>query len=183
MKYVAISLLTYVATAISLAHAQVPHILGNWELNVEASLAASELPEEFSVPAIETERRTYLERDDGYLVGLSVTILNDGSINFLQFTAKTDGKEYPEHNIATLSDFQATGASTPMAYSERRVDEYTVEVTDKTDGNVTFVGTRSVSEDGNTMTIEWDAMGPDGDTIQWKLVYDRVLPVARRPVR
>jgi hypothetical protein len=100
-----------------------------------------------------------------------VTVLSDGRVNFLQFAAKSDGKDYPEYDSTTLADYQANGTSTRATYSEKRIDEYTVEVTDKVDGNVTAHGTRAVSEDGSTMTIELDPMGPDG--IAWKIVFDR----------
>jgi hypothetical protein len=172
MKLAAIAPLIFVVAYGPLARSQIPHIVGNWEGNIEATLAATgiridELPE----PTIISDSRTYFLRDDGFLVGLSVTVLSDGRVNFLQFAAKSDGKDYPEYDSTTLADYQANGTSTRATYSEKRIDEYTVEVTDKVDGNVTAHGTRAVSEDGSTMTIELDPMGPDG--IAWKIVFDR----------
>ena len=173
MKYAAIALLICVVTHGPLARAQIPHIVGNWAVNIEATLAATGIRiEELPEPTIVSDSRTYYMRDDGFLVGLAVTVLSDGRVNFLQFTARSDGKDYPEYDSSTLADYQASGKSTRATYSERRVDEYTVEVTDKVDGQVTAHGTRAVSEDGSTMTLELDATGPDG--IAWKVIYDRM---------
>jgi hypothetical protein len=173
MKYAAIALLIYIVTCGPVARAQIPHIAGNWALNIEATLAATGIrAEELQEPTIISERRTYSLRDDGYLVGLAVTILSDGRVNFLQFAARSDGKDYPEYDGATLAEYQATGKATRATYAQRRIDEYTVEVTDKVDGHVTAHGTRAVSEDGSTMTIELDPVGPEG--IAWKVIYDRM---------
>lgn len=148
--------------------AQVPHILGSWELNPEASQVPGDFPEGFS------ETRVYTLRDDGYLVGLAITIYPEEGANFLQFAAKSDGKEYPEYETNTLAELQVSGTTTPMTYSETVVDEYTVAVTDKRDGIVTGQGTRSVSEDGRTMMVSFVTPGPDGQELPIVLVYDRI---------
>jgi hypothetical protein len=172
MKPAAFALLISVVAYDPLAHAQIPHIVGNWELNAEATFAATGIREEdLPESGIYSDSRTYYLRDDGYLIGLAVTVLSDGTVNFLQFAARSDGEDYPEYDSATLAEYQATGKATRATYSERRIDEYTVEVTDKVDGRITAHGTRTVSEDGSTMSLDLDAMGPDG--IAWKVLYDR----------
>ena len=150
------------------AGAQVPHILGSWQLNPEASRVPGGVPEGLS------DTRVYSLRDDGYLVGLAISIYPNGVANFLQFAAKSDGKEYPEYETSTLAELQVSGTATPMTYSETVVDEYTVAVTDKRGGIITGQGTRSVSEDGGTMTVRFVAPGPGGQGSTMVLVYDRI---------
>lgn len=103
--------------------AQVPHILGAWELNPEASQVPGEFPDGFS------ETRVYSLRDDGYLVGLAITIYPDGGTNFLQFAAKSDGKEYPEYETDTLAELQVSfvtpgpdGQEQPIVLVYDRID-------------------------------------------------------------
>ncbi len=148
--------------------AQVPHIIGTWALNAEASQVPGGIPDGVS------DTRQYFLREDGYLVGIAVRVSPTGDVAFLQFTALSDGEEYPEYDTLTLADLQATGAQTPMTYSETVVDDYTVSIIDRRNGIVTATGTRSVSEDGRTMSVDLTVPGPDGEPVPLLLVYDRV---------
>jgi hypothetical protein len=94
-------------------------------------------------------------RPDGYLVGLLMTSSLRG-YHYLQFTAKSDGKDYPEYSDDVVADFIASGKPTPRSYSERIVDEYVTEWTDKVNGKVTASGRKTVSKDGRTLTITVD---------------------------
>jgi hypothetical protein len=155
-------------TCSAAVRAQLPHIVGNWSLNFEKS----EFPGQ-QVP-LRSETRSYQLRPDGFLVGLSVSVGVDGSASFLQFAARPDGQDYPEYDLGTLADLQASGASTPMRYSETVIDEFTIAFIDKRDGQVTATGMRSVSEDSQTMTISVDVPRPSGQPISFELVYDRI---------
>ena len=157
----AITLLTVSAVA----HAQVPHIVGTWKLNTEAS--------EFLGPPPRTEVRRYSVADNGYLVGLAVFVDARGNPGFLQFAAKTDGQDYAEYGSDVLAAFQMTGTPTPLAYSEQQVDERTVEWVDKFDGRVTAFGTKQVSEDGRTLTIVGEVPDGQGNTRRLRFVYDK----------
>lgn len=148
------------------AAAQMPHIVGSWQLDVAAS-DASDRPERVHV-------RTYVPTDDGFLMGVAVVVDIDGNANFLQFTAKTDGRDYPEYSAGLLAELQATGTPTRASYSETRVDDYTVAWTDKYDGEVYATGTRSVAADGRTMTIVVESRDPEGRTRTRTLVFDRL---------
>jgi hypothetical protein len=78
-------------------------------------------------------------------------------MNYLSvFTAKSDGKEYPEYSDDILAEKLATGKETPRTYSETIVDEYVTQWTDKANGRVTGQGTKTISKDGKTMTILTD---------------------------
>jgi hypothetical protein len=61
-----------------------------------------------------------------------------------------------------------------MRYSETVIDEFTIAFIDKRDGQVASTGLRSVSEDGQTMTISVDVPRPSGQPISFELVYDRI---------
>src|SRR6186997_1772303 len=77
-----------------------PPIAGTWKLNPEKSGA--------KVPPDYVEIRQYRLRADGYLVGL---LFNGDSrgLRYLQFTAKSDGKDYPEYSDQIVADQTAAG--------------------------------------------------------------------------
>ena len=125
-----------------------PLIVGTWKLNTEKS----QLP---PMPAGFFEVRQYTMRPDGYLVGLLMTSSVRG-YHYLQFTAKSDGKDYPEYSDAVVADLIASGKPTTRSYSERIVDEYVTEWTDKVSGKVTASGKKTISKDGRTLTITVD---------------------------
>ncbi len=60
----------------------------------------------------------------------------------VSFTAKLDGKDYP-----------AKGSFDYNSVSLKRIDERTMEETDKQDGKVTSVQTLTVAPDGKTLTM------------------------------
>jgi hypothetical protein len=125
-----------------------PLIVGTWKLNAEKS----QLP---PLQAGFFEIRQYTMRPDGYLVGLLLTSSPRG-YHYLQFTAKSDGKDYPEYSDDIVADLMASGTPTRRSYSEQIVDEYVTEWTDKVDGKVTASGRKIVSKDGKTLTITVD---------------------------
>jgi len=159
---IAVSIVLHIIVAS--AEAQVPApkaalpIVGMWKLNVEKS--------NLRLPPDYVEIRQYRLRPDGFLVGLLITG-NAQGYRYLQFTAKSDGKEYPEYTDQLLSEMIATGKQTPRTYSERIVDDYVTEWTDKVDGKVTGQGKKIVSKDGKTLTVT-----VDGAPSQTR-IYDR----------
>jgi hypothetical protein len=130
-------------------HAQtVPPIVGTWRLNTEKSQIPPLAPGFFEI-------RQYTMRPDGYLVGLLMTSSSRG-YHYLQFTAKSDGKDYPEYSDDIVAGLIASGKPTRRSYSEKIVDEYVTEWADKVDGKVTASGRKTVSKDGRTLTITVD---------------------------
>jgi hypothetical protein len=130
------------------AAAPQPPIAGVWKLNPEKSGA--------SVPPGYLEIRQYAMRPDGYLVGLLIQGAPQGPFHYLQFTAKSDGKDYPEYSDPIVSAMIANGTPTPRTYAETKDDEYTTDWTDKVNGRVTGHGKKIVSKDGRTLTITVD---------------------------
>ena len=147
-----------------------PLIVGAWKLNTEKSNLPPFPPGYF-------EFRQYRIRDDGYLVGLLVTS-NARGYHYLQFTAKSDGKDYPEYTDDLLADLIAADKQTTRTYAETIVDDYVTEWTDKVNGRVTGHGKKIVSKDRNTLTVTVEGTRPQ------TIVYDRVLteaaPTGRR---
>lgn len=135
-----------------------PAIVGTWTLNAEKS----KLP---PMPAGFFEIRQYAMRPDGFLVGLLLTHSPRG-YHYLQFTAKSDGKDYPEYSDEIVAEMIAAGTPTPRSYSERIVDEYVTEWADKVNGKITASGRKTVSKDGRTLTITVDGAS-------YVRVYDR----------
>ncbi len=127
--------------------AKQPLIAGTWKLNPEQS--------GLQVPSDSIEIRQYSLRPDGFLVGLLVTG-GAGGYHYLQFTAKSDGKDYPEYSDQIVADMIAAGKPTLRTYSERIIDDYVTEWTDKVEGKITAQGKKTVSRDGKTLTITVD---------------------------
>jgi hypothetical protein len=123
-----------------------PPIAGVWKLNPEKSGMRG-------VPADYVESRQYSMRADGYLVGLLINGTPRGGYHYLQFVAKSDGKDYPEYSDAIVGELIAAGRPTPRTYAETKIDDYTTEWTDKVDGRITAHGRKIVSPDRKTLTI------------------------------
>jgi hypothetical protein len=147
-------------------HAQVPHIIGNWQLNA----AASRLPG----PAPQTHVRRYSLADDGTLIGLAVTVDTQGNPSFLQFAAKPDGKDYPEFDARTAARYLMDGSAPPATYAETPVDSHTVEWVDKYQGTVTARGRKWVSADGRTLTFTALVKNQRNEEMEFLFVFDRI---------
>jgi hypothetical protein len=129
-----------------------PLIVGIWKLNPEKS--------KMRVPPDYVEIRQYSLRPDGFLVGVLITGNAQQGYHYLQFTAKSDGKDYPEYSDQIVSDLIAAGKQTPRMYSEKIIDAYTTEWIDKVDGKITAQGKKTISGDGKTLTITVDGSVP-----------------------
>ena len=149
------------------ANAQVPHVLGIWELD----LASSVLPAAFPLAS---ETRSYDLRPDGYLVNLVTRKLANGHPDFIQIVAKSDGKDYPQYQSSLLTNFQIDGTRTPVTYSETIIDDHAVNIIAKANGQVFNKGVRRIDADGNTMTIDVVQLDQSGKETAIKLVFKRV---------
>jgi hypothetical protein len=148
LKTAAVALLLTVAPVAAQGPAlPQPPIAGTWKLNPEKSGV--------QVPPDYVEIRQYRLRADGYLVGLLFTG-NSRGLRYLQFTAKSDGKDYPEHSDQIVADMIAAGTPTPRTYAETKIDDDTTAWIDKVNGTITAQGKKIVSKDGRTLTITVD---------------------------
>lgn len=124
-----------------------PPIVGVWKLNPEKS--------NMRVAPEYIEIRQYTLRPDGFLVGLLIQGTPRG-YHYLQFVAKSDGRDYPEYSDPIVGDMIAAAKPTPRTYSEKAVDEYVTEWVDKVNGRITAQGKKTVSTDRKTLTITVD---------------------------
>jgi hypothetical protein len=124
-----------------------PLIVGTWKLNLDKSTVR--------VPPGAMEIRQYSVRPDGFLVGLLISG-NAQDYHYLQFVAKSDGKDYPEYSDQIVGDLVAAGRPTRRTYAEKAIDEYVTEWIDKVDGRITAQGRKIVSKDRQTLTITVD---------------------------
>jgi hypothetical protein len=86
----------------------------------------------------------------------------DGKPTLVQYSARYDGKDYP-----------ITGSAGGDHISLRRIDELTTESSEKRDGKVTIVATRTVSPDGKTLVVIHKGTAPSGQTLNHRMVFDK----------
>jgi hypothetical protein len=149
------------------AQAQVPQVLGIWELDLKSSVLPATFP-------LASETRSYDLRTDGYLVNLVTRKLTNGHLDFIQVVSKSDGKEYPQYQSVVLANFQIDGTKTPLTYSETVIDDHAVNVIAKVNGQINTKGVRRIDADGKTMTIDVVAIDQSGKFVPIKLVFNRV---------
>jgi hypothetical protein len=149
------------------ALAQVPHVLGVWEFDPQAS----ELPQG---SLLASETRSYDLRDDGYLVHVVIHKSTNGHPDFIQVVAKSDGKEYPLYQSVPLAEFQTKHTKTPLTYSETVLDEHAVNIVAKYGDRGINKGVRRVAPDGKTMRIDVTAVDQNGKETPFFLVFNKV---------
>jgi hypothetical protein len=149
------------------ALAQVPHVLGVWEFDPQAS----ELPQG---SLLASETRSYDLRDDGYLVSVVTHKSTNGHPDFIHVVAKSDGKDYPQYQSFPLAEFQINGTKTPFTYSETVLDEHAVSIVAKYGDRVVNKGVRRVAPEGKTMRIDVTAIDQNGKETPFFLVFNKV---------
>jgi hypothetical protein len=150
------------------ALAQVPHVLGVWEFDPQAS----ELPMGFPLAS---ETRSYDLRDDGYLVNVVIRKLSNGHPDFIQVVSKSDGKDYPQYQSGPLTELQINGTKTPLTYSETVLDEHAVNIVARYGDRVVNKGVRRLAPDGKTMRIDVTAIDQNGKETPFFLVFNKVM--------
>jgi hypothetical protein len=123
--------------------------IGTWKLNVAKSKFTPG-------PPIKADTRSY-EWKDGWIIVTTETTQPSGEKTGVRFTAKFDGKEYPQ-----IGRFAPTVALISYQPVDKRTLKYTVR---DTSGKVTSTNTRTVSADGKTMTIEQHTTDAKGQPV------------------
>jgi len=134
-----LSLLALAVTLCSLdvpaarAQAKDDPLIGRWVLERSKSEFSGNVPE---------KRTTIFElMPDGSLKHITETVIANGSTDRVEYTSKYDGKDVPISN------------SFLWTVSVKRVDPRTTERSGKVNGQVVETSTRTVSPDGQTLTI------------------------------
>jgi hypothetical protein len=86
----------------------------------------------------------------------------DGKLLHNEWKGKFDGKDYPLIGVPTVD----TRAYKPL-------DDHTMALTEKKDGNTMITGTQVISADGKTRTITVNEPGPNGKRMNITYVYDK----------
>ena len=89
-------------------------------------------------------------------------LLDNLGIVHIEFDAKYDGKDVPMR-----------GGNPGPTISVRRIDAYTLDTIQKSDGKVTFTTHFVASHDGKTLTASASGVDPDGQSFTNVSVYDR----------
>ena len=149
------------------ATAQVPQVLGIWELDLKSSVLPATFP-------LASETRSYDLRPDGYLVNQVTRKSTNGHPDFIQVVSKSDGKDYPQYQSGLLAAFQIDATRTPVTYSETVIDDHAVNVIAKVNGQILNKGVRRIDADGKTMTIDVVQIDQSGKETPITLVFKRV---------
>ena len=129
--------------------------VGNWKVNLEKSKYTADhpAPKSLTVKIEEQEGGIKLNADGEDA---------QGNPMHLEYSAKYDGKEYPE-----------TGQPTVDTVALRRVDADTIESTNKKNGELVSTIRSVVSADGKTRTSTWTAKNSKGVPETWTVVFDK----------
>jgi len=148
--------MTMLATALTLIVATVvaDQSSGTWKMNAEKSKYSPGPPPKSVTVVVESDSDSY-KRD---ATGTGA----DGKPIHVQYSAKFDGKDYP-----------ATGIPNADSVSVKRIDENTVETTQKKDGKVVMTITSKVSKDGKTRTSTWHGKNAEGKDVHNVVVFDK----------
>jgi hypothetical protein len=131
------------------AHADL--LIGMWKQNMEKSTYTPGPPPPRSSGSV----RQYAAGDDGAIVAITININPEGLPSLGAISAANyDGKEYAQHTLATLATSLGShiGPRIDRTISYTPMDQYTVQIVQKQDGEVISTSTRTISRDGKTLT-------------------------------
>jgi hypothetical protein len=147
-------------------------IIGVWKQNMEKSTYSPGPPPPRGVGGV----RQYAAGLDGSIVAVTFNISSNGLPSLGAISAANyDGKDYPQHTIATLATSLAShiGPQIERTISYRSINSNTVEIVQKQDGKVVASSTRTVSRDGQTMTDRSDYTDTNGQRVSNVLVFEK----------
>jgi hypothetical protein len=127
--------------------------LGTWTLNEAKS----------KFPAGVTKNTTvvYTAAGDQMKVTTDGTTADGKSVH-TEWTGMFDGKDYP-----------LTGDPNANTRSYTKINDRTLELTNKKDGKVTATGRITISSDGKTRTLKVNGTAADGKKVTYVALYDK----------
>lgn len=150
---VAAALMVALSLGAGAAQAKDP-LEGTWVLNVEKST--------FRVaPGPRGQVREY-SHDDGVERLVARGVSWDKKPTLVKYAARYDGKDY-----------EITGSLGGDKISLRRIDSHTTESSQKRNGKAAIVATRTVSADGQTLTVVSKGTTAEGQEIDSILIFER----------
>jgi hypothetical protein len=146
------ALIPIVATALWSADPEI----GTWRLNVQKSRF---LPG----PAFRSETRTYEEQKDGVRVTIRTVDGKGRTVTSIYLTTP-DGQQHVVSGSGGPAD----------SVGLKRINEFTAESTLMHAGKEIAKTTRVIDPEGKKMTITYKGLDPDGNPVDYTLVFERV---------
>jgi hypothetical protein len=143
-----------IGSAVMAAGSDADPVVGTWKLNLAKSTFGG-------VPAYKSQIRTY-SRSSGDLTLKMTTVSSEGKETTTQATYKLNGKDYPSMGNP---DFDSL--------SGMQIDINTVEFTLKRAGKPVGKIRRTVSEDGQTLTINFLLTNKNGVQTSAVTMFDK----------
>lgn len=132
---------------------------GTWKLNAAKSTGTD--PRSTSVQKIQfDDNGLKLVFDDVNAAGQKV---------HQEFTVQFDGKDYP---FKSTHDGKPDETA-PEMISAKKIDDYTVEFTVKSNGKVSRVNKNVVSKDGKTRTVRQIGTNAQGQPLNRTVIYEK----------
>ena len=129
-------------------------VVGTWQLNISESTFTTG-------PALKSQTRTYSQSGQSITLVMK-TVGADGKEVTIQTTYQLDGKDYP---ITGTPDYETLSA--------QQVDSNTAKFTFKKGGKVVGTSSRTVSEDGKTLTSKMKVTTAKGEKSESVTVFDK----------
>ena len=173
------NVLVAVATAWSIqvsAQSPLPTVdplIGTWKQNIAQSTYN---PAEGRPPKGVYAVRQYEAGDDGSIVAITMNVDAQGLPSLRAISAASyDGKEYPQHTVATLATSLSShiGPRVDRTIAYTRIDPYTVQIVQRQGGAIVAKSTRTISRDGKTMTDRSDYVNAAGKRVTDVLVFEK----------
>ncbi|HLH30519.1 MAG TPA: hypothetical protein VKY31_04915 [Terriglobia bacterium] len=146
-------------------------IIGTWKQNMEKSTYRPG-PAPKGTYAV----RQYAAGEDGSVVAVTMNVDAQGlpSLNAVA-AANYDGKEYVQYTVATLATQLGShiGPRIDRTISYKPLDAYTVQIVQKQDEQIVSIYTRTISQNGRTMTEQQDFTNVEGQRVQNILVFEK----------
>lgn len=145
------------ATAIAVstsAWAQKDAALGTWNLNVAKSTIKSGPPPKSAMVSFEQSGKG--------VKSVQELVTADGKKSTVSYTAAYDGKDYP-----------VTGSASADTVALKYAGGNTVQRVDKKGGKIVTTWSRTISQDGRTMTATQKGTGADGKPVDNTWVFDK----------
>ncbi len=128
--------------------------LGTWKLNLRKSKF-------MPGPGFKSETRTYEQQKDGIMVTIR-TVDGKGRQATSAYLTTPDGVQHPVSGSGGPAD----------AVALKRISDLTSESTLMHAGKEIAKTTRTMSEDGKSMTITYKGLNPDGEPVNYTLFFD-----------